>query len=312
MKKILLVTDVYGWGGHVRAEYIKKYLSDEFDFTIMDGDEFKEYTNKVFNKVDYKKYDLIYLLFHTMLLRKDVTRLLRIKEFKIITIVTAFPVLRAGFNRNINLFRTRANKCIAIGANNNISLNQLKELYGGETFYAPRGVDDNIFYPTKKFEEKKPDDLTVVFVGKEGSPEKGHHIIKKACEIANVKFISNQRIYTNALTPDQMRDFYNKGDVYCVASTMDGTPNTALEASACGLVLVANRIGNMPDLIDNHKNGWLLDRKVDRYVHRLNWIKNNQRKSWELGQKGREDLLRDWTWEKVLNKNEREIFRKLI
>ena len=317
MKKILLVTDVYNWGGHVRAQYIKKHLSDEFYFDIIDGAGFEQMWKfgVIQNKhVLLEYYDLIYLLFHTMLLRKDVKELLGRNGKKILTIVTAYPVLRAGFRCDPKMFLKRANKCIGIIANNYKSLADLKSIYEGKTWYAPRGVDENIFYPTRGFEEKDPDDFTVAFVGKEQNHEKGFlDFIKPACQEAGVKLIDNQRNYTDALTPDEMREFYNQADVYMVASIMDGTPNTALEAAACGLPLVANHIGNMPELIENHKNGWLVDeREIFRYANRLRWMKTHQRTAWEVGQRGRETVLRDWTWKNVLNKHERLIFREIL
>jgi glycosyltransferase involved in cell wall biosynthesis len=350
-KRILLVTDVYGWGGHVRAEYIKKHLSDEFDFDITDGDGFGQYSlitdndcftqkdidelkNKSFDKEilslrELRKYcgkrrskndyDLIYLLFHTMLLRKDVRRLLRRNDRKFLTIVTAYPVLRAGFasygmNEAKKTFLNEANKCVGVIANNYKSLEDLKSIYNGKTFYAPRGVDEKIFYPMKTFVEKPENEFTVAFVGKKENTEKGFlDFIKPACQMAEVRLIDNQRNFTDALSPDEMREFYNQADAYIVASVMDGTPNTALEAAACGLPIISNYIGNMPDLINNHKNSWLVDeRNVQKYAHRLNWMKKHQRTTWEAGQKIREEVLKNWTWKKVLNENERIIFRELL
>ena len=348
-KRILLVTDVYNWGGHVRAEYIKKHLSDEYNFDIMDGEEFSQYTlgndisaftqknldefksqsfdKEVFNLNDFKEflknkktkieYDLIYILFHTMLLRKDIRRLLR-KGKKIISIVTAYPTLRASFIHGgmqaaEKRFLDEANLCVAMLANNNMSLEDLRSIYKGKTYYAPRGVDEKIFYPTRDFIQKEEKDFTVAFVGKANSDKGLNEIIIPACQEAGVKLLHNDRNYTNALGPHQMRDFYNKADAYIVASLMDGTPNPALEAAACGLPIVANHIGNMPEFIDNHKNGWLVERRdIHAYTHRLNWMKRNQRKAWEIGQKGRQDILNNWTWDAVINKHERKIFKEII
>lgn len=238
---------------------------------------------------------------------------------KIITIVTAYPTLRAGFydpnkDKSKERFLERANKCVAILANNLKSLNDLKSIYDGKTYLAVRGVDEKIFYPTKDFVEKPPHKYTVAYCGKKESFEKGlGDIIIPACNQAGVNLIFNTRNFTDALTPDQMREFYNQADVYIVASLMDGTPNTALEASACGLTLVSNEIGNMPELIKDSRNGFLVqERTIRRYVHRLSWMKNNQKVAWEIGQRGRQTVLNEWTWDKVLNKNERNIFREVL
>ena len=348
MKRILLVTDVYNWGGHVRAEYIKKFLSDEFEFDIMDDNEFGQYEIKsnpnYFSKDDIKKYlesmklhegsqmdfdgfgkfhlesrlgndyDLFYFLFHTMLVKKGVKRFLNGNK-KAITIVTGNPVIKECFynKRNgregINNFLKLANKCQAVGANNLFSLNELKNAYDGQTFYAPRGVDPDVFYPEKEFEERNK--FIVAYVGKpvfqKGLPD----YIKPACELAGVDLIINDRNYTNALPPNEMRKFYNQADAYIVASTIDGTPNPALEAASCGKPVIANRIGNMPELIEEGINGFLVDMNVNEYVNKINLLKADRKKCFEMGMNARKTILENWTWEKV-TENEREIFRRVI
>ncbi len=353
-KKILLVSDTKNWGGWKRAEMIKKYLSDEFNFTLMDSKEYNNYElkstmgsfstkdanefcsqskDKDFMMIgDFKKwlnesktdfdYDLIYFLFHTMLLKKCVKRTLD-RGMKVVTIVTVYPTIRKGFVRSgagrgagtivsaTSKFIDQANKCKAIFANNLKTLEDLKSIYKKKTFYVPRGVDSEVFFPIRDFKEKPHPQFTVAFVGKP-NPEKGlkSHVIP-ACQMAGVKLVTNERNYTNALPQGAMRRFYNSADVYIVASTMDGTPNTALEAASCGLPIISNEIGNMPEFIKKGVNGFLIPLDVDKYTKRLKWMKNNQEKAWKMGQEARQTVLDGWTWEQT-TKNERIAFRKVI
>lgn len=67
----------------------------------------------------------------------------------------------------------------------------------------------------------------------------------------------------NRLTPPAMAEWYNTGAILLCASLTEGTPNTALEAAACGCTVVSTAVGNMPELIEPGRNGYLVDRSVD-------------------------------------------------
>lgn len=130
--KIMLVTDVFGWGGHERALKIKEHLSDEFDFDIVDAaglHEFEQGSNKMFipwkqlenMRARYFKrwtkkyinigellhwmeqprpikrdYDLYYLMFHTMLCWQEIKRI-QYAGGKILSVVTGMPVVKETF-----------------------------------------------------------------------------------------------------------------------------------------------------------------------------------------------------------------------
>ncbi len=65
------------------------------------------------------------------------------------------------------------------------------------------------------------------------------------------------------LDPDEMAQWYNEGTILVVASETEGTPNTALEAAACGCTVVSTRVGNMPELLRHNENGIVVDRDLE-------------------------------------------------
>jgi len=64
-------------------------------------------------------------------------------------------------------------------------------------------------------------------------------------------------------SPQEMAAWYNAATVLVVASETEGTPNPALEAAACGCTLVSTRVGNMPELIRDGENGFLVNRDLE-------------------------------------------------
>ena len=145
---------------------------------------------------------------------------------------------------------------------------------------------------------------------------KGLHFLRSVCKDAGVLLTENQRNYTNALTKDEMRNFYNEGHVLLVASRSDGTPNPALEAAACGIPVITNRIGNMPEFIKDAKNGFFIDKGnpgVQRaeYVNKLMWMRKNPKKVKEMGESARQTVIKGWTWKHAME-YERKALRGIL
>lgn len=67
--------------------------------------------------------------------------------------------------------------------------------------------------------------------------------------------------------PVEMAEWYNRGTVLVCASSTEGTPNPALEAAGCGCTVVSTRVGNMPELIRDGINGFLVERDLDSLLH---------------------------------------------
>jgi glycosyltransferase involved in cell wall biosynthesis len=58
---------------------------------------------------------------------------------------------------------------------------------------------------------------------------------------------------------ERVKDYMNQAEVFVLSSLSEGFPVTILEAMACGLPVVATRVGGVPDIIKNGTNGYLVD-----------------------------------------------------
>lgn len=72
--------------------------------------------------------------------------------------------------------------------------------------------------------------------------------------------LENGEIRFFAFQPDRHRtaSFYRAADVYVHAAKSDTFPNTVLEASACGIPVVATAVDGIPEQVDDNRTGFLV------------------------------------------------------
>lgn len=90
------------------------------------------------------------------------------------------------------------------------------------------------------------DAMAVVPVGKNASQWAG----RLDCEVVPFEYVSDR---------ETMRSLYRACDVLVIASHMENLPNTIVEAKACGLPVVAPRVGGIPQMIRHKVDGFLAE-----------------------------------------------------
>jgi glycosyltransferase involved in cell wall biosynthesis len=141
---------------------------------------------------------------------------------------------------------------------------------GIESVVNYNGVDHKIFHHLDRAEACRKLGLDakrrrVLYVGNL-VPVKGPTVLAKAASQlseADVIFIGSgtekisagQRV--GARSHDEIPLWMNACDVLCLPSFNEGLPNVLLEAAACGLPVVASRVGGVPEVVIEGVNGLL-------------------------------------------------------
>lgn len=134
-----------------------------------------------------------------------------------------------------------------------------------------------------KVAEKEPN-AKLVIVG-EGE-------LRKELEKLIEQYGIEQRISMPGLCND-VRERLNAADVFVQSSDYEGLPISGLEAMACGLPLVSTRAGGTVDIIDNNRNGFLVDvGDADGLAQKMIFLASNREIREKMGLESRKMVER--------------------
>jgi glycosyltransferase involved in cell wall biosynthesis len=149
----------------------------------------------------------------------------------------------------------------------------------------PNGVDTSLYCPGSRQEARgklglESDAFVITFVGNKTVDNKWKvfdwmadavRLLRKKFPEKKIRFmVVGQEVKGTGAdegvvfvppdhSPGGIAPCYQAADVYLHAARMDTFPTTVLEAMACGLPVVATRVGGIPEQVQDGVSGWLVD-----------------------------------------------------
>ena len=114
-------------------------------------------------------------------------------------------------------------------------------------------------------------------------------------------------VMTGFVPPDRMPEMYLLGDVFVGPSqNQEGLGMVFLEAAAAGLPVIATALGGIPEAVQDGVNGLLLRRPDDAadLAEKILLLLQNPDLRRRLGRRGREEVCRNFSWEKIARDQE--------
>lgn len=279
--RILILADVETWAWARKAKALQAHLSDRFDIRIV-------YSADPASTPAIAKRD--YDLLHTF----EVNQATLVPTgVPFLTGITAHVWRTWEERHGAGTVKNWCSRAKGVHANSILLQQEMSSHLGRDVWYVPNGVDEQFFRRTQPREASR---LVVAYVGKP-NPRKGYGLIASAAKKAGVELRDVRRRSGDALSPEDMRTFYQGIHVLAVASDMDGTPNPALEAAACECAVVSNRIGNMPEFIEHGVNGLSVERNIDSLAAAFSDLARRPlAEVEEMGRAARRTIESAWTW----------------
>lgn len=283
--KIAIIVDVEGWAYYNNALEIKENLKKYYEIDIIAAGIFEENIVKMF--ILGQDYDLLYFMWrgHISWLYSEIS-----KKY-IEGLGYEFEEFLQKFVRNKNIVtgvydhlfinsEEERTKFILDNVKDYIvSSEKLKKIYDERYDKKPSmvisdGVDVELFKmdDTSKFEKLKDYDIIKIgwtgnskFTDENGDDLKGlNKIINPAIKELKEEGYKIELVVADRnikLIPhNDMPKYYNGIDIYLCASRSEGTPNTILEAMACGIPVISTDVGIVPEVFGEKQKEFIIKR----------------------------------------------------
>ena len=124
--------------------------------------------------------------------------------------------------------------------------------------------------------------------------------------------ISDKVEWLGAIPNALVATFYKTLDVVVVPSRQESFGVTAVEGSACGLPIIASRVGGLPEVVIDKETGILIEPgNIEELTAAMEYMMFNPIERQQMGQSGRQLVLKHYNWKENVSQMEQVYLRAL-
>jgi glycosyltransferase involved in cell wall biosynthesis len=162
--------------------------------------------------------------------------------------------------------------------------------------YARKGLFtliESMLFVTRKFKNTK-----LIIAGKGLSNE-----MKKLVRFATKLGVENNIVFTGYFPDKKLPRLYQATDIFAFSTFYENLPFAVLEALSTGLPVVTTRVGGIPEMINNGKNGFLVEPSNSRALaDRILFYLEHPALALEMGLLARETIEKNFDWKLIVKK----------
>ena len=119
-------------------------------------------------------------------------------------------------------------------------------------------------------------------------------------ELARALGIEEEVHFVGHVDHGMLPKYYAAADLFVLPSRMDNFPLVLVEAMACGLPVVATRVGGIPEVVEDGVTGLLVPPNDSRALaEAINSLLDDPQRMRSMGVEGRQRVMEHFTWDKV-------------
>jgi glycosyltransferase involved in cell wall biosynthesis len=181
-------------------------------------------------------------------------------------------------------------------ANSYFTKEGVKKAYNRNADVAYLGIDEKMFRPNKSKKE-----IDVLFVGSKEVVD-GYYDLMHACNYLpgiSLRVLDFKEEWITA--ESEMRNLYCRSHVVVALAHNEPLGLVPLEAMSCGVPVVAVNEAGYKETILHNKTGYLVKRDPKQLAEKIKFLLQNKQIACVMGQQGRVNIKKNWTWEKRIN-----------
>lgn len=118
--------------------------------------------------------------------------------------------------------------------------------------------------------------------------------------------------WVGPLSNEEVADFYRSLDIVVIPSRQESFGVTAVEGAACGLPVIASRVGGLPEVVLDQKTGLLVPPEdVIELTAAMERLFLNREERQRLGRAGRAFVLEKYDWQENVSQAEK-VYTRLL
>lgn len=115
--------------------------------------------------------------------------------------------------------------------------------------------------------------------------------------------------FVGVVPHEKVHSYMQQADIFVLPSLSEGFPGVILEAMACGLPVIATRVGGIMDIIVEGVNGYLIDEmRPDAISEKLLFLSRNKQIKRKISQNNKQ-IVKKYNWDYVVS-NLEKVYRK--
>lgn len=130
-----------------------------------------------------------------------------------------------------------------------------------------------------------------------------HNERKNLANFAAKLGVKGKTSFTGYFPDEELPKLYQASDIFLFPTLYENLPFAVLEALSTGLPVVTTKVGGIPEVITDGKNGFLVEpANPEKLADRISSLLDDSEKASEMGKLGRKVVEEKFDWEHIVDK----------